>query len=725
LTIASQQTNADTVDQVLATAVAGQTIYISSIASLQTLIMAPSFNNFLNTLTMIAPNVVESSDPSAFGILPGTINNVQTIETQIGASANPIELKLRILNELTDKKISLLVGLPNSFDISSIDPQLAPLNTLTFKRLALVYSQIHYIETEWDIPISPGVNFLAEIVTDGQVGKLLLGLGKNMNSIVISGTITPTIIGSQLNVGLGGTVAVGSNGSMGTASGLQLVLNLLQLVSGIPTLSIAVQASLDITVPKQENKIALTGQFKYTPPSLLTLSGWMGQGSFYGPPAFGLAGLAIGEFGCDLGTDITEAAATQGAVPFSQLGLAGSVMLGQTKLNLEGEINYSLSPDLVLVGTVNNINVHDIILFGTQVIDTISGHKTQLETIAQQNLPPLAIKTVKVLIIPQETVFLGTYYQQGIEADVLLALCQTDVGMSIRIANDGIQGLGYLSNFSIGPLKITAGPNPLPNTPANAAIIKLDLDPTSAFASLYIEGGIALDVMDGITSAATVLITPAGLTCAIHTKIFTDFEADVIITGMGAISPLAATAIGQTITDITQAANFMVDVSIRQNGLNHFSQILTQQAQDLQNHATQVNTLTQQLATIDQQIDAKNAQIAQLNPLDPKVNILHTEIMNLKIKKENINLEAAAGKWGLPLIAALDTAIATILQNGINITKIEFKASVADLLAGKTPTATLQGTIGGRQVSFSTPLNVKDMTNTTSAILQTALGTNT
>lgn len=718
LSIIANHSSANTVNQVLADAVAGQTIYIQSIASLQTIASSAGFSNFLNTLTMIAPTVIESHDPNSFAILPGSINNVQTIQASFGPNDYPIELKLRILNELTDKKISLLIGLPNTFDLSTIDPQLAPLNALVFKRLALVYSQVQYIETEWNMTIAPGINFLAEIQTVGEVGKLLQGLGKNMDSIIISGTISPTIVGSQLNVGLGGSVSLGTNHAIGQASGLQLVLNLIQLVSGVPTVSIAVQASLDIAVPQQKNPIALTGQFKYTPPSLLTLSGWMGQDSFYGPPAFGLPGLAFGEFGADLGIDIAEAIASSGMVPFSQLGLAGSVMLGQTKLNLQGEINYSLSPDLVLIGTITDINLHDILLFGTHLIDNASGHATHLETIAQKSLPPMGIKLAKVVIVPVETIFLGTTYQQGIEADVVIDLCNTDVGMSIRLAQDGIHGIGYLNNFAVGPLKITAGPNPLPNTPPNAALIKLDLDPTNAFAALYIEGGIALDVMDGITSAAVVLLTPAGLSCSVHTKIFTEFEADVTISGMGAISPLGATAIGQAITDITQIANFMIDVTMSQNGLDHFSQLLKQEADDLFEHANNVDALLEKKATLQQEIDAKKAEIAQLNPFDPKVNILHTQIMNLEIEKQNIDIESAAGKWGLTVLATLDSILANAIQEGINITCLAFKASVADLVAGKKPVVTIQGIVGGKEMCITTAVDFKDMSSTAVTILQ-------
>ena len=449
----------DVVD-ILALASTGQTIPLNQISVLNAIPMPQSLRDFLNKLAIITPQVVQESKPEDFSLGASKYTAVKTIVGGVIYEGITLEVKIRILTKAGGDKISVLVGLPSAFQFAKIDSKLSVLNKLDLAKVALAYSQDSYRDADWSLDVETGVNFLSIINATGEVGGLLKRVGQNMNQIKVAGTINPAITGSRFILGLGAGVKLGIDGKLGQATGLFFVITMIETAPTVPGVSIAVQAGLSINIPGQINPIAMSGEFKYTPPTLLSLAGWMPKGSFYGPPAFGVDGLALGEFGLSVGVDLAEAAATAGLIPISQFGLAGTIQFGSTIISATGSINYSTNPDLLLIGSASNLYLKDLVSFAGDIIDRaakVVGKKTQIQNLSNE-LPPIGFKTVKVYIVPKDTTFLNVFYKKGIEVDVVMDIVNTSVGCAVRVADTGFKGVAYIKGLSIGPVKILAGP---------------------------------------------------------------------------------------------------------------------------------------------------------------------------------------------------------------------------------------------------------------------------
>ena len=619
-------------DNILALAQAGQVIDLSKISVLQKIPMPQGLRNFLNKLVIIKPQTVKENAQN-FGLLLGGTTSLQTILGGVVVDGLSVEVKIRIFEGGAGKKISVLVGLPSGFQLISLDSKLGALNSLPFSKIAIAYAADRYVEAEWGLQMDPGVNFLADIKTEGEVGGLLRRLGKNMDRIRVSGTITQTITGSKFAVGLGGDVTLGSNGQIGKASGLQFVIFILDV--GV---SIAVQSTINVKVPGQVNTIALTGEFKYTPPSLLSMAGYMEKGSFYGPPAFGLGGLAIGEFGIQTGVDVAEVAATAGLVPFQELGLAGSVMLRDKKMNLAGKINFGVNPDLLLIGELDNLFLQDIISFGATIIDRVSGRALNLESVANAKLPPIGIKHAKLYVVPRDTIFLGTSYQKGIEFDAVMQIVKSEEGIAVRVDDTGIKGLAYLKGLSIGPVKVTAGLNPKPGTPPDAAMMLLTIDPAKLTAQLYIDGGLEIDVLDGIKGATTIDIGTEGISAELTADVLKEFSATVRVSGKGSFSPIAATAAGKNTGDLSNDSNFGLYVRFQQSALQKLGDIIMQSAKEFGTYEKDVAAIKTKKDDLQRQIDKNTAEIARKTEENKqKLRNAQTALSNLETEMKNLN----------------------------------------------------------------------------------------
>ena len=472
-------------DTILKLAEEGKAIELKNFEVLMPVRMPSSLQDFLNKLTIVTPQISTEADTKT--ILGGAIID--------GIS---FEVKIRILSASGGKKIAVLVGLPSGFQFAKIDSDLAILNKLSLTKAAFVYSQVSYKDSEWSLDVDSGVNFLAIVNATGEVGGLLKRVGQNMNQIKVSGTINPAITGSKFIVGLGAGVTLGVNGKIGEAAGLFLVMNIIETAPKVPGLSIAIQAGLSINLPGQVNPIGLYGEFKYTPPTLLTLAGWMTKGSFYGPPAFGINGFALGEFGISAGMDLAETAATAGLIPISEFGLGGTIKFGSAIISATGSINYSTNPDLVMVGEAQNLYLKDLVSFGADIIDRagkIIGKKAEINNLADK-LPTIGFKKINIYIVPKDTTFLNVTYKKGIEVAVIMDIINTSIGCGVRVEETGLKGVGFIKGLAIGPVKIVAGPSARPGTPADQATLLLELDAATLLARLYIDGGIIIDVMD-------------------------------------------------------------------------------------------------------------------------------------------------------------------------------------------------------------------------------------
>ena len=648
-----------------------EAIALSSISILQSIPMPTGFRNFINSITVAKPQTKNETDTGGWKT-SAAFSAIKVITGQATIQGIAVQVKIYTLSmaDGTGNKTAVQVSLPSAFQFATIDSKLAVLNRLDFTRLALVYSQVNFKDPFWGLEVVPGVNVFAGAKTTGQIGGLLKGIGQDMSEVTVAGGVTSNMIGTKIAMRLGQNVTIGKDGTVGTARGLTLAVSIIETAPTVPGLSIALEGVLQVNLPGQKEPVTLVGEFKYTPPTLITLSGWMQKGSFYGPPAFGINGLAIGEFGIAAGIDFAQTAATAGIIPLSLLGLAGSIKFGDKKLSLAGQINFSTNPDLIFLGMLEGgLYLKDLVSFAGDIIEkagALGGKKIEIVKAVENKLPTIGFKTVKLYIVPKETVFLGVTYARGIDIAVIADIAGVDVGLTINVNEKGFKGISYLKGFKMGPVHITAGPNAQPGTPPDQATFMMVLDAEKLLAQIYIDGGIFIDVMDGIKGGATIDFSTNGIRIDLMAKIFTDFEAYLKISAMGVVSPSAAAAVQKAAAasgnpvaateaegDLRKDSSYTIYAKLTTNSCTRFGALLKAAAIDFMKNKEKVDQFrTSSKEDVRTLIDKKAALQQQIVERKTKINAL---------KEENVRTLTKAQEKLAPLKKkrdALDDAIA-------------------------------------------------------------------
>lgn len=97
-----------------------------------------------------------------------------------------------------------------------------------------------------------------------------------------------------------------------------------------------------------------------------------------------------------------------------------------------------------------------------------------------------------------------------------------------------------------------------------------------------------------------------------------------------------------------------------------------------------------------------------LNQADPDIAKLIAANQGMEAAKTGIDVGAAAGKFGVQAISELGQTVGKVLSSGLNISKVEFDANVADLKAGKLPMFAIEGTAAGKNFKIKVQANLKD-----------------
>src|ERR1700733_1214523 len=647
----------------------GDSIALSDLAMFIELIPMPdSMKSFLYKIVLANPTLTNEEAPKSFNTTNARYDTIITISAKPVIEGIALQVKLHVMKLVSgEKKLSILVGLPDGFQFVNIDSKLGVLNKLPLKRAAFAYSQTPYIETEWGLDMGAGANFLAVVEATGEVGGLLKQVGKNMNQVTVTGVITIPIIGSKFVVALGDGILLGQSGNIGKTTGLLLALNIIESAPLVPGLSISVQTGLSINVPAQTNPISLYGEFKYTPPALLSLSGWMPKGSFYGPPAFGIPGFAIGEFGLSAGMDLAEVAASAGFIPISQFGLAGAIKFGRSYISLKANVNYSTSPDLLMAGEAENLYLQDVVSFAADMVERagkLVGQKADLVNKVNQKLPNIGFKLLRVYVVPKDTVFLGVSYQKGVDVALNGEIVKTAFELMLQVDETGFNGNAFVRNLKIGPLKVVSGPKAVPGTPPDQATLVLAMDAQKLLARLYIDGGIEIDVMDGIKGGATIDISKEGLYAEMTSKIFNNFEALLRITGKGSAATesnalatrLDTTGVGggPTSVGLENDSSYGIYAKLTTNALEKLGNLLQGAAKDFMENKKKVDEfhksssadiqgLKQQKAELQKKIEQAKAQMQKLEA-ENIANITKAQEALKPLQKAKDDLEAAIAK---------------------------------------------------------------------------------
>jgi len=640
--------SADAVQTILSLAAHGDIIQLNANTLFANVPLPSTLATFINTLTIIPGLITQELNPADFSTKATIYARVTTITGHVTIDQSPVEIIIRVMvTSVNTTTIAVVVNIPCVHFLQQIDATLGAISdAVGSEKTSLVYASGTYHEPQWNIDINTGVSFCSVIKPNSDITVLLDGLGRKPEHLMMVGTLTPALIGSSFVADCGMGVAFKCNGIAGKTTGLRLVA----AVTGFtPTpdalkISLALQTGLLIKIPGQENPLECIGAFAYTPPSNITLAGWMRPGSFYGPPAWGIPGLRLSDFCVSVDIDLTQVIASDGTLVLSGYGLSGALCYGTKKILLTSNVD-TAHAHLIMVGAVEHISIEDLGLIVTELIENSDMHvqHPDLVSLLDQSMPLVEFNKVQLFVAPTDAVLFDTVYQQGITINACAHIADADIDCTIAIDQDGFKGTGSVKNLQLGPIMITGysdGQSPL----SSAALMTIECDATSRVAGFYIEGGISLDVMDGVAGNAKIKFSPTGFTAQLNSKIFGQFDASLILGAQD---------------DLTNDSNYVLDVQLTNNAC---ASVVTM----LQNAAHHAITLHKDRDFFD--------AIGQLS--DQAIG--HVQ------------------------------GIVTFLQSDLIITALSFHSTVADLKAGVVPLVTISGQHGDKKFTVSTPIDFND-----------------
>lgn len=396
-----------------------------------------------------------------------------------------------------------------------------------------------------------------------------------------------------------------------------------------------------ISLPGQNAPISLDGSVSYTPPSTLTVQGTIASDAMYGPPAFGIPGLALGNFGMQANIDLTQVVFGSAALAISDYALSGSVALGSTVVDCTAEINATTSANMILSGSASTISVQDLATFAVN----LAGNTGQTQAVlgALSYLPNISFSNMQVIIAAQNAQLFGQSYQKGISCNGTLTFADISTDCLVIVNDAGFQGTAALNNTQLGPVLITGFSNGQNSTQIPAGLV-LSLDIGSVLAKLCIEGGIALDIMDGVNAGTQINITSQGLNAQFQTQVFFIFNASCILSAQG---------------DITDPANYTIQTDLDGLSCTQWTQLLM--------------------------------DVAQLFLKSPRRSVF-ADIVH----------------WSQSELEKLQDAVQNLLTKGFSITQASFTSRITDLQNGVLPIVTIQGIFAGKPKIVQIPVNFKD-----------------
>ena len=421
-------------------------------------------------------------------------------------------------------RFSLLLGLPDSFKFSAIDSKLSMLDLAQFHKIALIISQTAYKEPDFGVRVDKGLNIVGSVKIAGPLERLSNLIGQNLTTITVQGLIDPAIFGSRISGIIPGKLRFGKNIRTG---GLKLHLYLKEV--GI---TVGIETGLEIKPPKQDDWLEFVGEINVALEKASLEFSMRGMWE----NVFGIPGPKIGNLKFKATTDYAVAAATEGILTLSGIGLGGELGIGSKSVavNVYGEI--SETEDILIDGAVKGgIFLDDIVTFAFDIVEG-SAKATQLagravnkdfdinklqnfRKVVEEKVPKLGFETAHLSISPKVMWFGGKKYD-GVEFDLITYLFNKKVTMHMKVDKSGIDALGAVSSIKIGPVKITgAGADKTSDTDDDGPVISLAIKPGDGKAELFLNGKIEAHLFGkDIVSEILADISPLG----VHTRFIYD-----------------------------------------------------------------------------------------------------------------------------------------------------------------------------------------------------------
>lgn len=634
----------------------GKPINVGQLKQLANIPMPSELRSFLNNLVINAPKTTTNTDGSKTTRGAVTFNNVS------------LEVELRTQPKLGGgNELSVSVGLPGGFKMSSLSPKLNAFDVLSFARSTLIYSTVEYTDTEWNMNVEPGVNFFAAIKIAGIVEKLTRPIGKGLNEIDIQGVFTPDYSGSFFKATIPGVIKVGK---LAQTTGVSFVVRFSDV-----SVSIGLEAGFSVNLPGQPEPIAFMGSISFSNTELV-INMWLDN---YIQNAFGIPGLQFGKVSFLVGSDILQDVETLGFVPISSVGLSGSIKVGPKEYTVTSIVDVSqTSPSFALIiDFPQGLTITDIATFGINLADAVKAipNKNAIIGKIQSTVPNIGFDKAKMYVVPLDVVISGKNYPKGIQAMGQAHILGNVEEMALKISEKQIIGSMGLKT-KIGPLTISGvGPDKKANTSDDAAVVTVSMDPISGNASVFVDGTITLDpigTFQGMKADTRLTIAQNSFSGNFLFNLLNMFSAQISLgakqksdstSGAKTSTMLGATAgvSDQSVASWSDFSQWAIGVNFTQQGLFALGGIikdLSNTIADLSHKnlaaaQANVNKLSDNNAAIDQQIASINQQIQDRQQKNlAAIAKAQQKVDSLKATKDKLDAQIARCKGKKPDLAS-------------------------------------------------------------------------
>jgi hypothetical protein len=677
-------------EEIRAQIMAGKPVGFSDLPLINKIPLDDTIKGFLNGIVINAP-WVEVYDAGI--ALKG---NVELFGT-------PVDTMLYFAFDNAEGNISLYVVIPNMIKISRIVPVLGFLDSLIPPFTVFVLSSSNYTFEQFNVSLKPGLNLLTMFKFSGPLEVLNKLFGKRLNEVEVYGVINPSIVGTSFKGVLPGTIKFGSEAGGIETTGLVLKLEVEQPSIAAPVYvpAFSIQSGFKVIWPGVLKEPQLfAGALKITP-----LKGeiWgKTEGKLYLPSLPG-AQVCVEEARLTVEVDWAQLAASSGIIPISGGGFQGRIKLNpedpQTSKTLEAAVKVAVTSagglgDFMLVAKMDGeLSLEEIIDWGVLQIKQASqalGHSLNLKLL---EVPRLLLRNPYIEIVPKTMMLADKRYEQKIECGAEFEALNAVGVIDFHISKERIEGLGFLSDVTIGPLKITGySPN------EKGARVHVLLDANQQFFQL--SGKLVLDILGGISSETLIILLSNGLFCKTTTKLFGHYETDLEIKADTLQHP--------------SEDNFYLKGHMKQSLLLFLEDEIKKFAQEILPHFSreaqrEFNRVENEIGRINRELFNEWGKCRAAGWPDSSCSLFWNEIVRRNFEIGGLHLyREILLKPGVPLahevlkkFSELAACAATILGQGLNIEEFVFEGRLDEFSReAKLPKVTIRMKFLGRTVEM-------------------------
>lgn len=502
---------------------AGKPIGITNIPLLNKIPLNPHIKEFLDKIQIHTPQLE-------------LLDSAVALKGQVDLFGVPVNSMLYFaLDNVASPNLSFYLTIPQAIKLSNFLPALSFLDTLAPPFVIFALSTSDYEFKDLEIDVKPGLNMFTMLKVGGPIQELSDLLGSKLNQVEVYGSLHPKITGSTLTGSLPGRLNLGPI----KTTGLQLVLEVDETAMEVRVPAFSIKTGFIVDWPQEWGDPKLfEGALKLTPI----------KGEIWGKMEGNLdlitiapAKIQLQEARFTAEVDWKQLVSTR--IPISGAGVQGKVAINPKSdrpISIDAAVKIAVTSsgglgDFVLSGKLDGqIHLEEFIdWFALQIREISRGTTMTIDLMPmyQGKIPNMSVQNPFIEIVPKNVTLADKFYEQRIGFGGELVLLNTRGIIFFNASLDGIQGLGYVDNIIIGPLKFVAA---LPAEKGPRIDFKLNLKEQY----FYLSGNLELDILGGIKKNAIIALAPAGLYLKLTTQLFDQFETDLelrasVITAIG------------------------------------------------------------------------------------------------------------------------------------------------------------------------------------------------